>query len=95
MTDHRTAPPDLSVAEALALQIERLFRDRPIDQDHGETLSALMLSIGGELVSIECRECRKLAARSVELELPGIITSALVSASERFADEPPTSDHVH
>jgi hypothetical protein len=94
MTDHRTAPPDLSVAEALALQIERLFRDRPIDQDHGETLTALMLSIGGELVSIKCRECRKLAARSVEIELPSIIAGAL-AASEQFHQEPPSGGHVH
>jgi hypothetical protein len=95
MTDYRTAQADLSVAEALALQIEWLFRNRPVDQNPSETLTALMISIAGELVSIDCDDCRKLAARNIKKELPGMIADALALASERFANEPPASDHVH
>ena len=69
--------PDLSAAQALALQIEQLFRNRPVDNDHSETLTALMISIGGELLSIDCDDCRKLAARNVKKMLPGVIASAL------------------
>lgn len=95
MTNHITAPPDHSVAKALALQIERLFRDRPVDNNPSETLTALMVSIGGELLSIDCDDCRKVAARNVKKALPGIIRDALALARERPANEPPTSDHVH
>ena len=93
-TSRNQRQDDLSAAETLALQFEELACSRLDRPDHSTILTAFMVSIGAELSSIECCDCRKLAAQDIKRMLPGVIASALAAASERFANVP-LAGHAH
>jgi hypothetical protein len=67
---------NFEVAEALALQIEGLIKENP-EPTQRETYVACMMVIGDVLASIQCRDCRRLNAKTVKEDLPRMIRHAL------------------
>jgi hypothetical protein len=67
-------------ADTLALQIEDVIKRDP-ELTHGEILLACMIAIGSTLHSIQCRDCRRLAAKYVKKEMPSLTMAALASVS--------------
>jgi hypothetical protein len=62
------------------LQIEEIINQDP-ELTRGEIMLACMTVLGSIVSSIQCRDCRRLAAKSIKKLMPRIITEALVQAS--------------
>ena len=68
-----------AIVENLAQEIWTTIAEFTITKggcEPAEALLALLYAIGGVLASIECRDCRKSAARCLKKGLPSIIARA-------------------
>ena len=96
MTDHEHGA---ATVENLAQEIWATINAFTITEngcDPAEALLALLYAIGGVLASIECRDCRKLAARCLKKGLPSIIARAeRTPAAGRGCGDYSNSNCVH
>ena len=79
---HEILLPERGAVEGLTLQIEEVLFSKESELSPGEILTALMIAIGGELAAIECRDCRKQAARNVKKLISSVVALALTAPSE-------------
>jgi hypothetical protein len=80
---------DLARADAIALRICMLINDTK-DRSNDEVLAALMMAIAHLISSIDCRDCRAAAVKSVKKTLPKFISFAI---EQKPINRP--SNHVH
>lgn len=86
---HIVDEPRDDVIEDLILKIERVFRaDKTLT--HPEVLTALMITVGGALMTIRCPGCRAFAMRYVR----SVATDFEAQDASNNA-EPSPSSYVH
>jgi len=73
-------------AKALAFQIGDVIKRDP-ELTQGEILSACLLALVSTLMSIQCRDCRRLSAKAVKREMRDMIAAALATASGQTGSE--------
>jgi hypothetical protein len=80
---------DEAVIDALVVQIGEVI-DRNSEATQSEILMACMLVITTVVGSIDCRDCRKVAAREIRKMLPQLMQTAMAIMTGQ-----PASQHRH
>ena len=85
-----TSEFDPVVADTLAAQLEKVLCSYA-ELGRGEILMACMIVICSTVKSIDCRDCRRLAVKTVKKELPEMMRDASAQASA----QPDGLNHHH